>query len=212
MDRTQRIRWHNLWNRVASTDPELLYDALVEAYGEAHRAYHNLEHIHDCLAQFDLSVVRAVDHDAVELAIWFHDVVYDTHAADNEEASALWATRQLEEAEVDAQLTDRVARLINFTKHDASPSWADAMLLVDIDLSILGRQPRDFDAYQQKIRQEYDWVSEPEYQQGRLEFLEGMLSRPKIYSTEWFFQRYEQQARLNLNSAVQNLRYALDRG
>ena len=104
-------------------------------YSEPHRYYHNLLHIEDCLGEFDRAKQLATDPTAVELAIWFHDAVYDPRAADNEERSAELAKAWLSDLHASDALTDSVGRLVLATKsHDAS-LHADAPLLVDVDLS-----------------------------------------------------------------------------
>ena len=72
----------------------------------------------------------------------------------------------------------RVAALIMKTKtHDAGDD-ADAQVLLDADLAILGASEPAYLDYAKKIRQEYAWVPEPEYRQGRRRVLESFLSRP----------------------------------
>ena len=71
-------RWRGLWQRLGSrADTESLFDEVVAAYrSRSHRAYHDLEHLEDCLAQFDAYAALATAADEVELALWFHDAVY----------------------------------------------------------------------------------------------------------------------------------------
>jgi predicted metal-dependent HD superfamily phosphohydrolase len=68
-------------------DAEKTAADLVARYREPHRAYHNLDHIADCLEKLELarSMLRDDDFKAVELALFWHDAVYDPRAADNEE-------------------------------------------------------------------------------------------------------------------------------
>jgi predicted metal-dependent HD superfamily phosphohydrolase len=175
-------------------------------YSEPHRRYHKLAHIADCLAEFDRVRELAREPLAVELAIWFHDALYDSRAADNEERSAQLAQVWLGEARVESALMDAVGRLILATKrHDAS-LHVDAALLVDVDLSILG-QPQDrFWEYEAQIRAEYSWVPLEIFSVKRAEILNGFLARPCIYNTADFFRRLEAQARINLEASVQRLR------
>ena len=132
-------RWTQLWRAVAKEPaPAGSYERLADMYSEPHRRYHNLAHIADSLTEFDRARDLAREQMAVELAIWFHDAVYDTRAADNEELSARLAQTWLGEARAEPALMDAMGRLILATKkHDAS-QHVDAALLVDIDLSILG--------------------------------------------------------------------------
>ena len=92
-------RWRALWRRLeGQTDSEPVFDQLQTHYTEPHRAYHNLDHIADCLAQFDRAKHLARFPAELELAIWLHDIIYDTHASDNEEKSAQWAVDAMQAA------------------------------------------------------------------------------------------------------------------
>jgi predicted metal-dependent HD superfamily phosphohydrolase len=64
---------------------------LIHAYSSPDRYYHNLTHIQDCLSVFDQTSSLVAHPKEVELAIWFHDAVYDTRRSDNEQKSAEWA-------------------------------------------------------------------------------------------------------------------------
>ena len=178
-------------------------------YSEPHRCYHNLAHIEDCLGEFDRANQLATDPAAVELAVWFHDAIYDPRAADNEERSAELAMDWLRDVHASDVLTGSVGRLVLATKsHDAS-LHDDAPLLVDVDLSILGRPSEQFWEYERQIREEYAWVEKTVFAAKRAEILDRFLARERIYQTELFFQRMEAQARANLRASVQRLRDGL---
>jgi len=82
-------RWVELWHRLGAVgEAEFYYELLAGRYKEAGRAYHTLEHIEHCLNEFDEVRNLANDPNAVELALWYHDVIYDTKRQDNEELSA----------------------------------------------------------------------------------------------------------------------------
>jgi predicted metal-dependent HD superfamily phosphohydrolase len=98
-----------------------------------------------------------------------------------------------------------VRELISFTKHSAVPIGDDASVLVDIDLSILGAAEPRFAEYEQQVRQEYGWVPESAYRQGRARVLSSFLGRSCIYSTPLFKQRLELRARSNLERSVREL-------
>jgi len=200
-------RWSQLWLAVTKdTAPNGSYERLVAMYAESHRHYHNLHHIADCLAEFDRARELAREPLAVEMAIWFHDAVYDTRAADNEERSAQLAQAWLGEACAESALMDAVGSLILATKkHDAS-LHVDAALLVDVDLSILGQPPARFWEYEAQIREEYSWVPQDVFSVKRAEILDGFLARRRIYHTDDFSQRLEIQARLNLQASICRLR------
>lgn len=198
-------RWQNLWQAIGarSAAAPILQD-LLEAYHEKQRAYHTLNHIEDCLTQLDRTRQLVPHPEVLETAIWFHDAVYNPQAHDNEEQSATWAVRALQQAEVVPQIIHDVERLILSTKHQQPPTLPDECLLIDIDLSILGQPPAKFDTYEIQIRQEYACVAEDAYRKGRAQILESFLSRPIIYKTAPF-QQYEAQARENLTRSINQL-------
>src|SRR6185295_2150491 len=110
-----------------------------------------------------------------------------------------------DELALPGQLQHQVKHLILITKkHDRSAD-IDAALMTDVDLSILGRDERDFDAYEAAIRREYSWVPEPAFIAGRTAVLESFLSRPTIYATPFFENKYEQPARRNLKRSISRL-------
>src|SRR5207253_2303756 len=115
-------------------------------YAEPHRHYHNQRHIADCLAEFDAVRRLAKQPEALELALWFHDAVYDPKATDNEEQSAALAKRCLEGAR-QPDLARTVAELVMATKLHGADADPDAALVVDMDLSILGQNETRFAEY-----------------------------------------------------------------
>jgi predicted metal-dependent HD superfamily phosphohydrolase len=206
MHMTDRERWNHLWQALGavSRDP-LLFDQLQSRYAESHRFYHTFDHIRDCLQQFDTARFLTERPAEAAIAIWFHDAIYDPHKSDNEERSARWAERALCEAGVPAPAPERVRDLIMVTEHKIPPVGRDASLLADIDLSILGRAPAVFDEYERQIRQEYAWLSDEAYREGRAAILRGFLARKRIYLTGHFYRLFEEQARHNLKHALSRL-------
>jgi len=199
-------RFHSVWSRVGGRhDPSQLFARVLANYSQPARAYHNVCHVNHCLRQLDFARGESQRPDEIELAIWFHDAIYDPRAHDNEQRSASWAAEALHEAQVQPDVIDRVAKMILATKHDREPDDLDGCLLVDIDLSILGREPAVFDQYDRKIREEYRWVADDAYRAGRTAVLECFLRRPVIYRTALFQDRFEAQARQNLQAAISRL-------
>jgi predicted metal-dependent HD superfamily phosphohydrolase len=204
-----RGRWHALWSALgAQTIPEQVFDHVVDAYEEPHRAYHRLEHVIDCLRIFDSAKSDADHPSEVEAGIWFHDAVYDPARGDNEHRSADWASQVLRNAGIDAATSERIERLIVSTSHDNPAALRDARLLVDIDLSILGSNPSKFLAYEEQIRREYAWVPDHVFHARRADLLEGFLARKPLYLTPGLRRRFESQARINLAEAIERHRMA----
>jgi predicted metal-dependent HD superfamily phosphohydrolase len=181
MNVAMRHKWHDLL-RAWAVDPTLAdctFEEVREQYAQSGRCYHTLDHIENVLETVERLGSHARNLNAVRLAAWLHDVIYDSRASDNEERSADYAERLCERLFVpDGRL---VASLILKTKtHDAGGD-ADAQVLIDADLAILGASESVYRSYAAKIRQEYAWVSEPDYLKGRRGVLQNFLKRPRIY-------------------------------
>lgn len=196
-------RWNRLLERLTGrNDSADSFQQLVAAYSEPHRYYHNISHIEHCLAEFDDLGDSCISPDEVEFAIWLHDVVYDPHASDNEERSAVRAEEILSDFSCPEAKSIEIQKLILATRHLDPPTISDAQFLVDIDLSILGQPVSIFQKYEDCIRAEYSWIPEDQYRLGRSTVLQNFLDQTSIYSTEWFQKRYEMQARENITKTL----------
>lgn len=176
---------------------------LLDAWAEPQRHYHSQQHLRECLALLEPALDLAQHPGEVELALWFHDAIYDPQGKGNEARSADWAIDALAQAGASQEVQQRVRALIMATCHDADPEGGDARLLVDIDLAILGADPARFAEYDAQVRAEYRWVPGWLYRRKRKEVLAGFLNRQAIYGTGRFRDRLEGRARENLREATQ---------
>ena len=202
---TEQEQWSETWSRLGATAPEGLLTEIVARYSEPHRFYHTLQHLRECFSVLDLASHLARRLGEVQLALWFHDAFYDTRAQNNEERSAQWAEESLIAGGASSDAAAQVRELVLATKHNAVPEEEDAKLLVDVDLSILGAAEPRFAEYERQVRQEYGWVPEDTFRQGRARLLASFLNRSSIYSTAWFASRLEEQARKNLSCSLKEL-------
>lgn len=186
-----------------SADAKLFAD-LQTAYSHKSRHYHDCSHIAALLSEFRDLRHLAERPAEVELAIWFHDAVYEAMRADNEEASARWARDYLTKAGAAPDAIDRIDQIIVATKTHQT-ELPDGQLMVDIDLGILGADPRTFEAYDRAIRQEYSWIPGPLYRSRRAQVLASFLERKVIYVTRELRERLELQARANLSEKIAEL-------
>lgn len=196
-----KSRFVNLWLRLnAAGLPEVEFDDLAGYYSWPNRHYHTLYHVKECLRELDDAhhIVRRPD--IVELALWYHDIIYIPGRKDNEERSARLAHSACIWGEI--PFADDVERIVLATRHDRPPNDELEALAVDADLAILGQQPRVFDAYEQRLRQEYWLVSDEQFREGRAVALRHFLSRPCVFSTRLFQDKYESQARQNMERSL----------
>jgi predicted metal-dependent HD superfamily phosphohydrolase len=179
---------------------------LVAAWSEPSRRYHDPAHLRDCLNELDRAPAERDTRDLVEAALWFHDAVHDVSRSDNEQRSAAWARSALMSLGTPPAVADEVARLVLVTRHDRPSADPAGQLIADVDLSVLGRAPGAFDAYDRAIRAEYALVPDEEYRAGRHRILSQFLDRSPLYLTPYFRGRYEASARANLTRALARLR------
>lgn len=153
------------------------------------------------LEQLD-AVGDRLEHPAdTELAVWFHDAVYDPRRSDNEEQSAALARHWLDQAGAPQEQIERITGIILDTRHKEAANSPDGALVADADLAILAAPEDQFAAYEQAIREEYSHLSDAEFEGGRKQFLGSMLGREQIFQT-LAFSRLESLARTNLQIAV----------
>jgi predicted metal-dependent HD superfamily phosphohydrolase len=179
-------------------DTELLIE-LTRRYTEPHRRYHDLRHIADMLckgAALDLS-------DEQIMAIWFHDAVYEPGNKDNEDDSADLAVRKLIAAGWTVERATVVGDIVRDTKGHV-PSSDESRKVLDLDLSTLGGSWEDYRRNGERIREEFVGVSDEDWNRGRGEWLRGMLSRERLFWTDWGAP-LEKQARANLQRDLDGL-------
>lgn len=198
-------RWLKLMGAlgVAEKPAQRLYADLVAHYTERSRHYHNLEHVADLLDTFDTLRDLAETPETVQLAIWFHDVIYNTRASDNESRSAAYARLHLAELGLAEEIVNRVSELILATlDHQAPTGDIDGQILLDADLAPLGVDETLFAEHSEALRREYAWVPEAIYRRSRARILQRFLDRERIYYTEPIYNSLEERARRNLSQAI----------
>lgn len=198
-------RWHTTVAPLL-TEPDATWQQLATLYSEPHRHYHTLDHVAACLNWLDHYRHLTDDPLTMELALWAHDVIYDPRASDNEARSADWFAEHFANSTLTNNQKNRVHALILATIHPHPPTDADMALLQDIDLSILGADAELYDRYEGWIRQEYDFVPEKAFREGRGAVLQSFLDQDVIYHTGELRERLEKPARDNLARALANIR------
>lgn len=176
---------------------------LADAHTEPHRAYHGLAHLAECFDMTDsMADLGAGDRIDVELAIWFHDVIYDPRASDNEIRSAEVALEWLD-ASGCAGRAGAVGALIEMTAgHRLAHPTPAAAAVHDADLAILGADPARYDEYTRQIRTEYAHVPADAYASGRARVLRSFLDVEPLYLRLDVRAEREERARANLRAEL----------
>jgi predicted metal-dependent HD superfamily phosphohydrolase len=202
MDKT---KWLELMIRMGIDNNIHTYNELVSNYNQKHRHYHNVKHIEAVLEHLTHAKHLVKDYNALEIALWFHDAIYKIFSSTNELDSANWASKFLENNGVSKEFSNMVHSLIMATLHNAISINSDEKLMVDIDLSILGSSAKTYLLFESWIRKEYRLIPGFIYRKKRKEILTKFLERERIYSHEYFYEKLESAARINMVNAIENL-------
>jgi predicted metal-dependent HD superfamily phosphohydrolase len=213
-------RWQALWQRfgVENADLAAAGQDVIAAYGHG-RYYHTQDHLASVLTELDWAKgalekngeLSALSSDAkqklfdtVELALWYHDVVYDVEAkhGDNEKQSRDLFLSDAEKFGLAASVRKEIASLIDLTAHNKDAKTLMERLMTDCDLAILGASPAVFRKYDADIRKEYAYVPETIYKTERINVLAGFLKQKPIFKTAAFRKKLEAQAEKNLTDAI----------
>ncbi|MFD0383661.1 hypothetical protein ACFQ2B_18745 [Streptomyces stramineus] len=204
-----RARWQETVLRARGgapgPDPLPYADELLRRWSEPQRRYHTVDHLTAVLDRVDELAAHAEDADTVRFAAWFHDAVYRPDRSENEERSAQLAERALPELGVDGARTAQTARLVRLTGHDPAPGDRDGEVLCDADLAVLAGAPQDYAAYAAAVRQEYGFVPDAAFRDGRAAVLRQLLGLPRLFRTPLGHDRWETVARRNLTTELELL-------
>ncbi|MFE1884024.1 HD domain-containing protein [Streptomyces diastatochromogenes] len=187
-------------------DPAPYADNLLTRWQEPQRHYHTPAHLTAVLDHVDVLEEYAADPDVVRLAAWFHDAVYLPDRSENEERSAHLAERALREAGVPEAKTAEVARLVRLTvTHDPADDDRDGQVLCDADLAILAAPPSAYATYTAEVREEYHFVPNDAFREGRSAILRQLLDLPRLFHTPYGQEHWEPTARYNLAAELEML-------
>ena len=181
--------------------------ALVAAYSEETRGYHDLRHLAEVCARLEELAAAGAPYDrpAVLLAAWFHDAVYDGER-DAEERSAVWAEDALTQAGVPVAVVAEVVRLVRLTEtHRPEGDDPDGAALSDADLAILAADPGRYAQYAADVRREYAHVSDADFRLGRAAVLRDLLDKPRLFHTAHAREHWEAAARANVEREIGSL-------
>ncbi|OJU92848.1 MAG: metal-dependent hydrolase [Acinetobacter sp. 38-8] len=193
--------WFALHQHYQFSEPQKVFNKLIAAYSEKQRAYHTVQHLYECLVLLESIRADLNDADAVALALWFHDAVYDPQAKDNELKSAEMFEQYFAQ-DLSVDIVQKIKRWILATQKHEATNELDLQFLLDIDLAILAASSDRFVEYEQQIQKEYAWVDPDIYLIKRKQVLVHFYQTEPLYQTEYFQQNFEHMAKGNLRGIL----------
>ena len=178
--------WHEIENRYTAPD----------------RHYHNLSHLDHMLLEFSSVRSEIDDWNTVLFAMFYHDIISNPLAPDNEEKSAELAVSRLRETSFPEEEIHKCNKIILATKGHEWKEDNDTRYFIDADLYILGKDWSRYIDYCKQIREEYVIFPDTVYRAGRKKVLNHFLKMQRIFKTEHFFNLYEECARQNIKKEI----------
>lgn len=188
---------------------------LINAYGEHHRHYHNLDHIKSCFKEFEEIESKLKYPLLTKFALLYHDYVYIPVYSGNEIASYCKAILDATELGLKESDYNIIKSLIIATAYSDRENVAltcevdnlieirtDTKFLIDIDLSVFGKNREEFLKYEKNIRKEFHLVNDIEFCEERIQILERFVSKHRIYLSDYFYNKYEKKAKENLRYSI----------
>lgn len=182
-----------------------LWTEVEEKYTSPSRHYHNLDHLEFLLTELTEVKGNLSDWHTLVFAIVYHDLVYNPLKGNNEEKSAEVASKRLRAINFPAAKIQLCSEMILATKKHSTALHADINFFTDADLAILGKDEITYRKYINAVRKEYSMFPDLLYKPGRGKVLKHFLGMEKIFKTKLFFDRYENQARINLRQELSEL-------
>ena len=182
-----------------------LWAEIEKLYTAKGRHYHNLQHLQNMYEQLLPVKEKIDDWETVLFALFYHDIIYNATAKDNEEKSAAFAEKVLKQIAYPDEKMQRCSKHILATKSHSLSTDTDTNYFTDADLSILGADWPEYEAYTKAIRKEYAIYPDLLYRPGRRKVLQHFLGMEKIYKTAYFYNLYEAAASENIERELRLL-------
>jgi predicted metal-dependent HD superfamily phosphohydrolase len=167
-------------------------------YSKKKRHYHTLVHVENVYVQLENIKMNLEDWDTVLFTLFYHDVIYSAIKNDNEEQSALLAEKRMIQLGVTSAKIDKCKNQIIATKQHLQNKNIDTNYFTDADLSILGANWETYFKYLNDVRKEYSIYPNLIYNPGRKKVLQHFLEMDRIYKTTYFYEKLENNAKLNM--------------
>lgn len=179
------------------------WNEIKKNYSSKSRHYHTLEHLENMLLELVKVTSQIEDIDSLLFAIFYHDLIYKATKDDNEHQSALAFEKRI--SKTSFIKLNECKRQIEATKHHKRSEDKDTNILLDLDLSVLGKSAKEYKKYCENIRKEYRMYPDFLYRKGRIKVLKSILDLDSIFKTPYFIKQYEKRARENIRLELEEL-------
>lgn len=193
-------------------DNEVFYKSMFSDYAVENRYYHNIMHIADMLSIYANEYKDLVTSDTKSMvtSILLHDIIYQqkpdkygiTGIGKSDEQCSYEYSRMFTKVGISTKLI-----LATDYKNFKDEYSELQQILVDIDMSILGRNSSVYDLYAENIRKEYSQFTDESYKKGRIEVLKSIKDNIESgrYLAHPRSQKYKNRAISNINLELQKL-------
>lgn len=182
-----------------------LWTEIEKNYSSKKRHYHTLHHLDNLLTQLTEVKNEIQNWNAILFTLYYHDIVYNSLKSENEEKSAELAEKRLKQISVSPDTIELCKNQILATKSHIKSTDSDTNYFTDADLSILGQNWETYSLYYKNVRNEYSIYPDFVYNPGRKKVLNHFLSMDKIFKTDFFYKKFERQAKQNIQKEIELL-------
>ena len=182
-----------------------LWTEIEKNYSSKKRHYHTLHHLDSLLAQLTDVKGEIQNWNNILFTLYYHDIVYNSLKLDNEEKSAELAEKRMKQISVSNDKIELCKNQILATKSHIKSTDSDTNYFTDADLSVLGHNWETYSLYYKNVREEYSIYPEFVYNPGRKKVLIHFLSMERIFKTDFFHNKFEKQAKQNLQMEIELL-------
>ncbi len=179
-----------------------LWNEIELNYSSKNRFYHTLSHLENLLNQLLEVKSEIKDWNCILFTLFNHDIIYKSTKSDNEEKSADFAVERMIQLSVSKLVIESCKNQILATKSHLSNENFDTNYFLDADLSVLGQGWNSYSDYFKNVRKEYSIYPDILYNSGRKKVLKHFLAMEKIFKTDYFFRKFELNARQNLQKEL----------
>tara|TARA_R110002050_G_C8940437_1_gene512572 strand:+ start:65 stop:679 length:615 start_codon:yes stop_codon:yes gene_type:complete len=182
-----------------------LWTEIEKNYSSKKRHYHTLEHLDNLLSQLTDVKSEIQNWETILFTLFYHDIIYNSIKSDNEEKSAEFAENRMKQISVSNDKIELCKKQILATKSHIKSTDSDTNYFTDADLSVLGQNWETYLLYCKNVRKEYSIYPTLVYNPGRKKVLNHFLSMDRIFKTDFFYNKFEIQAKQNLQQEIESL-------